>query len=147
MLYRKTTRDFPQCDGQFDEFECLSVKEVLFCVCLFSNSLPNNKFLDWSKLKAFADNKINVTEKLKLALGQEENIVGKGENAGYQHFLLFPQMFSKAFIFKVVKSRDSVVKSQWNGLISQNWQKNEHWNVCLEPGYLFFVGCSYKFRK
>ena len=24
-----------------------------------------------------------------------ENIVGKGENAGYQHFLLFPTMFSK----------------------------------------------------
>ena len=22
-----------------------------------------------------------------------ENIVGKGENAGYQHFLLFPQCF------------------------------------------------------
>ena len=26
----------------------------------------------------------------------EENIVEKGENAGYQHFLLFPTMFSKA---------------------------------------------------
>ena len=25
-----------------------------------------------------------------------ENIVGKGENAGYQHFLLFPQCFEKA---------------------------------------------------
>ena len=25
-----------------------------------------------------------------------ENIVGKGQNAGYQHFLLFPQHFQKA---------------------------------------------------
>ena len=25
------------------------------------NSLPNNKIFDWSKLKAFADNKINAT--------------------------------------------------------------------------------------
>ena len=25
-----------------------------------------------------------------------ENTVGKGENAGYQHFLLFPQCFEKA---------------------------------------------------
>ena len=25
-----------------------------------------------------------------------ETIVGKGENAGYQHFLLFPQCFEKA---------------------------------------------------
>ena len=29
-------------------------------------SLPNNKILDQSKLKAFADNKINVTKKLKF---------------------------------------------------------------------------------
>ena len=25
----------------------------------------------------------------------EENIVGKGENVGYQHFLIFPQYFQK----------------------------------------------------
>ena len=33
---------------------------------------------------------------------REENIVGKGENAGYQHFLLFPRCFQKASNFKVV---------------------------------------------
>ena len=54
------------------------------------NSLPNGKFLDWAKLKAFADCKIKVTEKMKFALEMVENILGKGENAGYQHFLLFP---------------------------------------------------------
>ena len=36
-----------------------------------------------------------------------ENIIGKGENAGYQHFLLFQQCFSKAFFSRYVKSRDS----------------------------------------
>ena len=46
------------------------------------NSLPNDTILEWSKLKAFADDKINLIEKLKLALGQVENIVRKGENAG-----------------------------------------------------------------
>ena len=46
------------------------------------NSLQNN-ILDWSKMNAFADDKINVSEKLKLLLGTVENIVGKGENAGY----------------------------------------------------------------
>ena len=30
------------------------------------NSFPINKILDWSKLKALADAKINVTEKLKF---------------------------------------------------------------------------------
>ena len=56
----------------------------------------NNKILDWSKLKAFADDEINLTEKLKFVLERVEIIVGKGENAGYQQFLLFPQCFQKA---------------------------------------------------
>ena len=60
------------------------------------DSLPNNKIIDCSKLRAFADGKIYVTEKLKFVIGRVENIVGKGENAGYQHFLLFPQCFQKA---------------------------------------------------
>ena len=51
--------------------------------------------MDWSNLKASADNKLNVNEKLKFVLGRVENIVGKGENAGYQHFLLFQQCFQK----------------------------------------------------
>ena len=29
-----------------------------------------------------------------------ENIVGKGENAGNQHFLLFPQCFKKSLLSK-----------------------------------------------
>ena len=59
-------------------------------------TIPNDKFLDLSKFKAFADDNLNVYQKLKFALGRVENIVGKGENAGYQHFLLFPQCFQKA---------------------------------------------------
>ena len=35
----------------------------------------------------------------------------KGENAGYQYFLLFPTMFSKGLPLKVVKSRDCVVNT------------------------------------
>ena len=65
-------------------------------ICLSFNSLPNNKILDWSKFKAFADDKINMTEKFKFVLGRIENIVEKGENAGYQYFFLFPQCFQKA---------------------------------------------------
>ena len=51
--------------------------------------------LDWSKLKVFADDKINVTERLKFVLERVEN-VGLGVIVGYQHFLLFPQCFQKA---------------------------------------------------
>ena len=57
------------------------------------NSLLNDKIQDWSKLKALADNKINATEKSKYVSQRVENIVRKGENAGHQHFLLFPQCF------------------------------------------------------
>ena len=60
------------------------------------NSLPNDKILDWSKFKAFVDDKINVIEKFKFVFGKVANIEGKRENAGYQHFLLFPQYFQKA---------------------------------------------------
>ena len=41
------------------------------------------------QIERFADDKINVTEKLKFVNGK--NTVGKVENAGYQHFLLCPQ--------------------------------------------------------
>ena len=61
------------------------------------------------RLKAFADDKINETEKLKFVLGTGENIVGKGENAGNQHFFLYPQCFQKGLLYRVLKSRDCVV--------------------------------------
>ena len=59
----------------------------------YSNPLPNGKILDRFKLKAFADDKINVAEMMISLSDMVENIVGKGENAGYQHFLLCPQCF------------------------------------------------------
>ena len=55
------------------------------------NCLPDNKILGLPKLKAFADDKLNVTQNVKVVFHRVENIVGKEENAGYQHFLLFPQ--------------------------------------------------------
>ena len=39
-----------------------------------------------------------------------ENIVEKGENAGYQHFLLFTGCFQKASLCMFVKSQDFVEK-------------------------------------
>ena len=46
-----------------------------------------------SKFKTLADNKIKVNERLKFALERVENIVGKGESAGYQNFLPFLHCF------------------------------------------------------
>ena len=61
-------------------------------------------------MKAFSDDKINVNQKLKIVLGRIEDIVGKGENAGIKHFLLFPTIFSKAFFPRVENTRDRLVK-------------------------------------
>ena len=51
-----------------------------FC---YLTPLPDDKILDWSKLKALADDKIDVHENQKFDLGTAENIVRKGENAVY----------------------------------------------------------------
>ena len=49
-----------------------------------------------SKFKAFEDDNFNVAEMAKFVFDRVEKNAGKGENAGYQHFLLFPQCFPKA---------------------------------------------------
>ena len=48
------------------------------------NPLPHDKILGLPKLKAFADDKLNVTQNVKIVFYRIENIVGKEENAGYQ---------------------------------------------------------------
>ena len=63
----------------------------MLCLQLF-NPLPNDKILDLSKLKAFADDKLNVTK----------NFNRVKEAA----FFLFLQCFQKAFFFRGIKSRD-----------------------------------------
>ena len=80
---------------------CFYLSKVSF-VTVF-NSLPDGKILVWSKLKALADDKLTVAEKLKFVLGRVENIVGKGVNAGYHLFLLFPKCFQKASFSKSLK--------------------------------------------
>ena len=67
------------------------------------NSLPNDKILAWSKLKALADDKIKFAEMMIFVFDRVENIVGKVENAGYQHFLLFQKCFQKAFYSGLLK--------------------------------------------
>ena len=72
----------------------------------FLNSLPNDIILDVTKLKAFADEKLHVAKMTISLLDRVGNTVVKGENAGYQHFLLFPQCFPKPFSLWVISSWD-----------------------------------------
>ena len=73
-------------------------------------SLPNDEISDRLKFKAFADNKINVTEKLKFVLGKGKKHFEKRRKCWLPAFSPFPTMFSKVFSFRVIKSRDCVVK-------------------------------------
>ena len=55
---------------------------------------------------------VPVTQILTFGLGWIENIAGKEENAGYQHFFPFPTMFSTGVFLWVVKTRDCLVKDE-----------------------------------
>ena len=48
---------------------------------------------------------MNIGKMMIYVVDRSENIVGKGENAVYQHFLLFPQCFRRAFSSGVLKVR------------------------------------------
>ena len=78
---------------------------LLAFILLSANAFNFGKSTILSLGKVFADDKINVTKELKFVLGREEKIVGKGKNAGNQHFLLFPHFFQKAPFTEVLKVR------------------------------------------
>ena len=60
------------------------------------NPLPDDKILDWSKLKQSADNNFEFDVNSRKFSKLVENTVGKGEIARYEQYLLFPQCFQKA---------------------------------------------------
>ena len=63
------------------------------------NPLLNNKILDMTKLKAFADDKLNIAKMTVSLFDRVENTVGKGENAGSKHFLLFHRVFKSLLLY------------------------------------------------
>ena len=93
----------------FMPFETLNIKSNTFSKpmptfldkhptkkCSAVNPLPDDKILDWSKLKQSADDNYEFDVNSKNFSKLEENTVGKGEIAHYEQFLLFPQCFQKA---------------------------------------------------
>ena len=66
----------------------------------FSHSVLERLLLQTRKNQGLFGKGLNETQNIKFVSHRVENIVGKREmlveNAGYQHFLLFPQSFQKA---------------------------------------------------
>ena len=74
--------------------------------------LPDDKILHWSKLKAFADDKLNVTKMIISVFDRVENIVGKGEIACTSNFSVSHNVFKR-----LLSQRRQKVSLCGNGLI------------------------------
>ena len=59
------------------------------------NRFPKRQILDSSKLKDFADDDFKFDENSRKISKRVENIVGKGEIARYEQFLLLSRCFQK----------------------------------------------------
>ena len=68
---------------------------TLLCKQLFKNNcttfnfFTDDKFCDWSKLRAFADDKTNVNQNLKFALERVENMMVRGDIHSMRCLLLY----------------------------------------------------------
>ena len=60
------------------------------------NPFPHDKNFDQTKLKEYADYKLNVTKMMIYVFDWVEKIVGKGEIACTSNFSCSPQCFQKA---------------------------------------------------
>ena len=58
------------------------------------------RFQNTPKNICYAENRLKMVIMEELILDMTENIVRNEENAGNQDFLLFPQCFQKALLFK-----------------------------------------------
>ena len=85
------------------------------------NPFPDSKILGLPKFKAFADDKLNVTQNVQVVFHRTGNSMGKEENAGYQHFFLFPQCCRKGFSSGVSKVK-SLSGKELKGICSLNDQ-------------------------
>ena len=108
-----------------------------------------------SKLKTFAGEILNVTLNTRFVWHRVENIVGKEENAGYQHFLLSPHCFQekKNIVFMDVKQSSLRGEGLNNGLVSWLFSFSQikfkmHPVICLERNRYFFTHrCTVNYRQ
>ena len=87
----------------------LSIKSNLF------NPFPHDKVLGQTKLKGFADDKLNVTKMVISVFDRVEYMVGKGEIACTSNF-----SFSNNVFKRVLSQTRQKVSSCGNGLIDKD---------------------------
>ena len=85
----------------FPSLNFLHVKRPSHIMVQSANSLPNDKILDWSKLKTLADDKIKVTEELNFVLGKRKHF-WKRRNCSLRAISPFLTVCSKGFFYMSV---------------------------------------------
>ena len=83
----------PQCFQKLSSETVVKILGSIHALTLYQTT----KFLDWTKLKAFADDKMKVLETIIFVFER------------LPAFSPFPSVLSKGFLHWVVKSRDCVV--------------------------------------
>ena len=73
-------------------------------ILLYSNGLTQQNFRLVQIGSICRQKKLNASEEQKIVLRRVENIVGKGENSAYQHFLLFQQCCPKTSLAGSLKT-------------------------------------------
>ena len=104
-------RYFNHVCSSFKKVKCQSTSNSLLTdkVKDLTYSLQYNKFLNLSKLKAFADGKCD--SKIEIFLGKGRKHCGKRRKCLLSAFSPCPSMFSKGFPLRVVKRHNCVVKN------------------------------------
>ena len=65
---------------------------------LLFNSLPDDKNFFLSKFKAFADDNLNMAEKMESVLEKALKLWKKRENTGYRQLFPFSEMLSETIL-------------------------------------------------
>ena len=105
-------------------------------------SLPNNKVLHCSKLKAYADDNIDMTKKFEICFEMGRKQYGKRRKYWLPKFSLFPTLFLKGFSLRVAKSQDCVndsmkiAFSNLGGKEENVWLSDHHFYLFLRVFYL-----------
>ena len=90
-----------------------------------------------------------MTEKLKFEQERVEDIQGKGKNAGYQHFLLFPQCFCS--LHRVVNStqQQDFKPAQIKSICRRQNKNDQKIEISTElpAGYQHFLLSPHCFQK
>ena len=90
-------------------------------------------------MEAFADDKIDVAEKVKFVVERVENTVGKGISAVYQHFLHFPLYF-QGLLTVLLKAGIIFVKCQSSAAnLFHDFTVNDLLISCVRDIFVHFV--------